>query len=502
MAMTFQSRIVDNRGQHLRVVTDGWSNLTTGHRTTRDKVTATQIDPVAPSTDCQRFEDIYHGDDLGSRIVDELVDEMLRKWFRLQVTMRDDAEAAENIEAADEMMTALDDLGAAAKISEALTWAQVLGGAVIFVGADDGGGDDLEAMAQPLRENAIRSIKFLDVYDRWDVEIESEYGDPLEKNYGQPETYRVRQSGSVRGAVALPEMIIHETRVIRFDGVRVNKRRLLRNNGWHDPVYVRIEEELADFGLSWGSVVHLLADFAPMIFTSPGLDRSLRMDGGGTMMDRLTQMDVCRSTVRMVPIDKDETLERKATPLAGLPDTLALLMLRICAAARMPITKLFGQSPSGLNTTAEGDLTFWYDRVEGHQRKDLRKQLTRLVNLLWMAKDGPTNGVEPKSWSLEFESLWQMSQDEEATARKTQADTDQAYIDSGVLEPEEVAMSRFGGDRYNFETKLNMEMRAELEAEPEPEPPAMPFPAQPLAVPPGPQPPFEPTSSTDPADDD
>jgi phage-related protein (TIGR01555 family) len=307
----------------------------------------------------------------------------------------------------------------------------------------------------------------------------------LQPKYGQPETYRLRSSGSVTGSAQMIDQIVHETRMLRFDGVRVNKRRLLRNAGWHDSAYIRCETVLQDFGLSWSSASHLLADFAPMVFTSPGLSDSLALDGAGVIMERLTHMDLCRSTVRMVPIDEGETLERKATPLSGMPDVLALFILRMCAAARMPVTKLFGQSPAGLNTTAEGDLTFWYDRVAGRQKVDLKKPLKYLIRLLWLAKDGPTNGVEPKSWSMEFEKLWQLSQDEETSARKIQAETDAVYIDTGVLTVDEVAQSRFGGDRYSFETQLDQEMReaeAEAEPEPEPEPPAVPFPAQPTQV--------------------
>ncbi|KPL08937.1 hypothetical protein AMJ85_07485 [candidate division BRC1 bacterium SM23_51] len=480
MAIGQQSQIVDSRGRHLRVVarSDAYENTLTGHGTDRDKTSSTRIKPVSPSTDRQTWEDIYHGDDLGARMVDELVDEMLRRWIRLNVTMRDDADSQENVEAASEMMQALDELDAPEKLSEALTWAQVFGGSLIFIGADDGGGPD--SMSQPLRENAIRSIKFLDVYDRWDVDIASEYGDPLQPKYGQPETYRLRSSGSVTGAANMIDQVVHETRMLRFDGVRVNKRRLLRNGGWHDPAYVRVEKVLQDFGLSWSSASHLLADFAPMVFTSPGLSDTLALDGAGVVMERLLQMDLCRSTVRMVPIDEGESLERKATPVTGMPNLLALFILRMCAAARMPVTKLFGQSPAGLNTTAEGDLSFWYDRVEGRQKTDLRKPLMYLIKLLWLAKDGPTNGVEPKSWSMDFEKLWQLSQVEETQARKTQSETDNNYIDTGVVTPEEIAQSRFGGDRYSFETQLDQEMReAEAEAEPEPEPEPAPM-MQPL----------------------
>jgi len=473
MALTFQSKIVNNRGEHLRVVNDGWANPVTGHRTSRDKTSANEIKPVAPSTDYQRFEDIYHGDDLGGRIVDELVSDMVRKWIRLNVTMRDDADADDNVQAASDMVQALDDIKARARVKDALKWAQVFGGSIIFIGADDGGGDDPESMAQPLRENAIRSIRFLEVFDRWDVDIETEYSDPMSPKFGQPETYRLRTISSTRGGAVQPGMVIHETRTVRFDGVRVNRRRLQRNSGWHDSIYIRIEETLGDFGISWAGAAHLLADFAPAVFTSPGLAQSMAMDGDGNIINRMTTMDICRSTVRMIPIDEGEKLERQVTPLSGMPDTLAMFILRLCAAAKMPVTKLFGQSPSGLNSTAEGDLSFWYDRVEGQQEEDVRDPLEYIVKLLWLAKDGPTGGVEPKSWALDFESLWQMSQQEEALARKTQAETDAVYIDTGVLTNEEVARSRFGGDRYSFETQLDEDMRAE-DDEPEPEPPAVP----------------------------
>ena len=492
MALAYRSKIVDSRGEHLRVVEkhDTWENTYTGHRTSRDKLSATRIKSVAPSTSYQEYEDIYRSEDLAARMVDELVDDMLRKWIRLSVTMRDDAETKENVDAANDMMTALDDLDAKDKLSDALTWAQVFGGCLIFIGADDGGGPD--SMAQPLRENAIRSIKFLDVYDRWDVDIETEYSDPLEPKYGQPETYRLRSSGSVTGSAQAVNQVIHETRVLRLDGVRVSKRQLLRNSGWHDSVFIRVNEVLQDFGISWSSAAHLMADFAMMVFTTPGLSDSLAMDGSSNIISRMTTMDMCRSTVRMVPIDEGESLERKATPLAGLPDTLALFILRMCAAARMPVTKLFGQSPSGLNTTAEGDLSFWYDRVEGRQRADLRKPLMYLIKLLWLAKDGPTGGVEPESWSMDFEKLWQMSQDEETKSRETQAKTDAQYIDTGVLTPEEVARSRFGGDRYSYETQLDEEMREEAAELPEPEP----EPTVPVVAPGQPELPLEPPPPT------
>ena len=52
-----------------------------------------------------------------------------------------------------------------------------------------------------------------------------------------------------------------------------------------------------------------------------------------------------------------------------------------------------------------------------------------------------------------------MTETETAAYRKTIAETDQIYISNGVLDPAEVAASRFGGDMYSPETVIDLEAR-------------------------------------------
>ena len=53
----------------------------------------------------------------------------------------------------------------------------------------------------------------------------------------------------------------------------------------------------------------------------------------------------------------------------------------------------------------------------------------------------------------------EMTETEIVTNRKLQAETDAVYITNGVLTPDEVAISRFGGDNYSLDTKLFSEDR-------------------------------------------
>jgi phage-related protein (TIGR01555 family) len=262
------------------------------------------------------------------------------------------------------------------------------------------------------------------------------------------------------------------------------------NSGWADSVYTSMKETLQDFGISWHSVTHLLQDFSQAVLKMKGLADAIAQQEGNLVLDRMTAMDLCRSVARAVPIDsEDEDFIRVVTPMSGLADVLDRLMLRMAEAGEMPVTLLFGQSPAGLNATGESDIRFFYDGIKASQEETVRPRIDRLLDVLFASKAGPTKGTEPENWSYEFNPLWQETDSQRAETRKAQAEADVMYIENGVLDEEEVAMSRFGGDTYSSETVLDMEKRlAEPEEEDEPPPPPQP------AVPPVPGQPVPPPS--------
>jgi hypothetical protein len=133
-----------------------------------------------------------------------------------------------------------------------------------------------------------------------------------------------------------------------------------------------------------------------------------------------------------------------------------------------------------MQATGASDIRFFYDQIAAIQNSMLRSKVETLVRLVFKNKQGPTKGVEPDDWSLKFRTLYQLTEKEKAEVRKTQSDTDTAYIDTGVLSEDEVAYSRFGAGEYSPETILDLEKRNEdklaEEKEPEPTPPPVPPP--------------------------
>lgn len=443
---------------------DGWENTITGIGRSRDKRTGTSIKTTQIQGSRDEFDEFYHGDHTAAKIARLPAREMTREWITLQVD-----DSAEDIEAGDKMLTAkqimqaLDDLKAKSSVAQALLWARVHGGALLFLGVDDG----IEDLSEPLNMDSVKSFDFMLVFDRWDVQVQTVNTNLASERFGKPEVYLLQpQTETMLGATAgLP---VHASRFVRFDGVPTSRWRKANNSGWADSVYTSMRETLQDYGITWHGVCNLLQDFSQAVLKMKGLADAICQQESTLVIDRMTAMDLCRSVARAIPIDADdEDFIRVTTPMGGLPETLDRLMLRVAEAAEMPATLLFGQSPAGLNATGESDIRLFYDGIKAMQEETVRPGIDRILDVLLASKAGPTKGVEPENWSYKFNPLWQETDKQQAETRKITAETDEIYINSGVLDEEEVAMSRFGGDTYSTDTVLDTEKRENPEPEPE-----------------------------------
>lgn len=462
---------VKKRKGTMKVKTDAWENIITQLGRSRDKRTGARVIHPAFIVNEDTFADLYHADDMAARIASLPPHEMTREWIDIR---SDDSAStsgvriettAERVDVAKLALQKLDDLDAQKKVFQALVWARVFGSGLLFLGADDGWGGDLgsatQAVREPLRLDQVRSFDFMHVVHRFELDILEVDSNPFSPTYNEPTLYRWRTT-PIAGANTVQQFEVHASRFIRFDGVHTTPRRMQGNSGWSDSIFIRLEDIVRDYASAWGSLSHLFQDISQAVYKIDGLAAALASDGDSLIINRLQTLDLCRAVHRAIPLDAEsEDFERKATPLAGVPELTDRLTSRLAAAAQMPVALLMGESPAGLQATGASDIRFFYDQIAAKQETMLRPALGKILQTIFMAADGPTRGREPDNWSLEFKPLWQMTDGEQAELRNKQASTDVLYINSGVLSSDEVAQSRFGGDRYSTETILDSEARAE-----------------------------------------
>ena len=239
-------------------------------------------------------------------------------------------------------------------------------------------------------------------------------------------------------------MRIDASRTLRFRGISTSRRRFAHNQGWDQSVVDVIYETMRGFESSFDSMSHLMTDSAQGVFTIKGLAKMLSADDQGVVLTRLALLDQYRSSVRAVPIDEGEKFERASTGgMDGMAAVLDRIMLRLSAATGIPVSVLMGRSPAGLNATGESDTRIWYDLIRAQQRRQLLAPLNRLVEMILRSRNGPTGGVVPDTWSINFRSLWQMTDAEAVEVRAKQAEVDRIYVEMGAVTPEKIAEARW-----------------------------------------------------------
>jgi phage-related protein (TIGR01555 family) len=397
---------------------------------------------------------LFNGNDLAHRIAALSPKEVFRRGYMLLVT--DPAGAAVGGQPVQsELGKSLTKYGTDRfldpKFKEAGTFSRLYGGGLLLVGADDG-----LNTALPLDEANIRSIKYLNYIDRRFIFARSYYMNPFEANFGEVETYQIT---STFGAQSYD--VVHESRVIRFDGAPVDILMRRQLAGWTLSVLQAPYDVLRMFDSSFQAVANLMTDMAQAVFKMKGLIEQITSGRVDEIQTRMLMVDMMRSSARMMLLDADgEDFERKQTPMSSVPEALDRMMIRMASAADMPVTVLFKQSPAGLNATGEADFRSFYDGIAGDQKSYWGPKLLRVYNLMCLAKDGPTGGKPPPG-ELEFfwYKLWEPNEKELANLQLFQAQADDLYINNGTLTPSECALSRWRGGQLSLQTQIDVTAR-------------------------------------------
>lgn len=304
---------------------------------------------------------LYRSSWMARAIVDEPAHDMTRAWRSWQ---GDEAEV-ESIAVAERA------LRLRGKVHNAVQLARLTGRAAIFVGT---GGNAASALSSDI---APGSIQYLHVFKGSELTGEQPDHDLASDNFGGFQYYdydpfRVTgQSGD--------KVRIHSSRLIWFRGSTepdnlAGGQSVLQH--CYQPI-IDAETVLAHAQALVGEAkldVIKVRDLASTLSTESGMRR---------LQKRYSEGLALKSILGVTLIDSaSEEWDRKQVNFAHLPELIQQRLEIVAAAARMPVTKLLGQSPRGMNATGESDLRNYYDMISGRQETGLRSALTRFDGLL------------------------------------------------------------------------------------------------------------------------
>jgi phage-related protein (TIGR01555 family) len=362
---------------------------------------------------------MYRCDWLSRKIIDIIPNDMTRVWR----SWKADQAQIEAIEEVEKHPL----ISVRSKVNEAMRKARLLRGAAIYmaIGTDD--------PSDPLDVTKIKkgSLKYLNVISRSELSWGEIDYDVTSEFYREPRYYDVRgaNGSTVR---------IHPSRMIRFCGAPILDPSS-DADGWGDSILQVVYDAVQNSGSVQGHIAGMIPESKVDVIYIPGLS-SLLADPRSTQLltSRFAYANTIKSNFNMVLLDGSgedgavgERWEQKQLSFQNLTEIAQLYLQIASGAADIPITRLLGQSPAGMNSTGESDIRNYYDNLSSQQENSLSKTLARLDEVIIRS----ALGDRPKEIYYEWVSLWGLSETERATNFKMKADAARAIAGSGGLSP-------------------------------------------------------------------
>jgi phage-related protein (TIGR01555 family) len=172
---------------------------------------------------------------------------------------------------------------------------------------------------------------------------------------------------------------------------------------------------------------------------------------GKKLLDARTQMfDISKSISTTLLLDNDESYEAISQAFAGVAEVFSKIESSLSGMCGIPGNIFFGIPTKGLNSTGDNEQRTYYEKINSDQEEEMLEPLEKLTNLISLSKDFKGKKIEDPE--IKFKPLWEPTEKEEVEIRNKQADTDEKYINMGVVDPDEIRESRFGGKKYSIQT--------------------------------------------------
>jgi hypothetical protein len=427
-----------NKKEPIKTIkTDGVENILTGlGRYGRDANTATMFTQDA-LLDQYTLEGLYSSSGIARRLIDMVPDEALKR----------------GIDCDEELYAELERLNAFKALTDLAKDARLYGGAIILLLAKDGEED----LAMPLREAGLKSIERLAVFDRYACVITSDDydSDPYSESFGQVKTYNLRlKSGKY--------LKVHSSRVIRLDGDRLPETPLRNNNYWHASSLQGAYTSILSYLSAQGFSDIIIKEWGLTILKVEGLFESYGNGAESKISGRLYDANLSKSLMNMILLDADsESFERQFSNVSGYSDLMLRTMELVSANSGIPMTKLFGRSPEGMNATGEGDFVQWAGAVQAYQMQTLQPAINRLVEVLTLQQDWQD---KPDDIAWNWPSLKPLDDQQLADVRLKNAQADAVYMREGAIDPAYLWHIRHEGG-YNTNPTYSLEGVIEYQSE-------------------------------------
>lgn len=358
---------------------------------------------------------LYRDNWVVQNVVGIIPDDMTKKWFAPA-----GAVGPEHLKELDRVqrVTALRE-----RVNEGLRWGRLYGGAagLIMIRGQEG------VLGQPLELESIYPGTFQGLYilDRWQgvvpgMELVFEGGEPVPAYY------------SITDARGNTVAKVHHSRLVRFTGRDLPFLERVAELYWGESEVEALYNDVVKHD-------NVAANMAALTFRAnvdtmevQNLDQLFSVTSGEQQRrfwNVMQAQSVMKSNFGMQLVNRGDQIKNTQYTFTGLQEVYDSMCLDLSGASRIPVTKLFGRSPAGMNATGESDLRNYYDYVDTLREAKLRPILEKLLPVLAMS----AWGAVPDGLDITFPPLWTPTAKEVAEIAKTKSEAIVSGYQAGLL---------------------------------------------------------------------
>ncbi len=336
----------------------------------------TQYPLTRLTNNVQLINSLYRNNWIIRRIVDTIPEDMTRNWIRIRSQL--EPEQIERLDKAFKRKRIKE------QVLHGLKWGRLYGGAaglMMIKGHED-------ILDEPLDYDLVMpdSLAGIMIIDRWVGVFPSEEleEDPADNEFGLPKYYEVTlTSGEV--------VRVHHSRVLRFVGPRLPYWEQLAEVYWGESVVEIVYEELKKRDNASFNIANLLfrANISVLKMGDLGeLLASADQTRAQDVYNTIQAQNWLMSNQGLFILSSEDEFQQYQYQFGGINDIYQSFMMDVSGAAEMPVTKLFGRSPAGMNATGESDMQNYYEVVEQKRESMLSPVLQKLLPVLCMSELG------------------------------------------------------------------------------------------------------------------
>ncbi len=367
-----------------------------------------------------QLEAAYRGSWLVGNIVDCIAEDMTRS----KIELRHVGDPSETKEIEREFIRK----GIWGDITSGIKWSRLYGGSLLVMMID---GQDVST---PLNFETVGvgAFKGLITYDRWQLSpsVDDLIGADEGAEAGLPRFYTV--VNYINGQESLTNVKIHYSRVIRFTGIELPYFQSITEMYWGESIIERLFDRLVSFDTATMGAANLVDRAYLRTVGVDGLREILATGGKAEegLIAMFSYMRQLQNNEGMTLIDKNDQFSTQSYSFSGLSDVILQFGQQLAGASGIPLVRLFGQSPSGMNATGESDMRMYYDTILAKQEAMLREGIQRILAATYRSIYGKSI---PSETTFEFKSLWQMSDMDKSTISKNITDGINVAYSSGII---------------------------------------------------------------------